>query len=215
MNDDLYRLPGQTSGTSDPADMDNVIEALIANLTTTRSTSDRGVVTTPLQTPAQMAVEIKQLVDLAAAEHATVRSSNTSGGVESATSRESSTGETVIRTAAMMTGVGPLVTGLLKLFGSNDPEPLPALQRFAPPPSVAVEAGLTRDREYSSLRYAQGGTPENLPGPSIATAQAATVQVNIQAMDSQSFLDRQDDIARAVREAMLHSHSINDIVLEL
>jgi hypothetical protein len=34
-------------------------------------------------------------------------------------------------------------------------------------------------------------------------------------MDSQSFLDRQDDIARAVREAMLHSNSLNDVVLEL
>ena len=36
--------------------------------------------------------------------------------------------------------------------------------------------------------------------------------MNIQAMDSQSFLDRQDDIARAVREAMLHSNSLNDVV---
>jgi hypothetical protein len=50
---------------------------------------------------------------------------------------------------------------------------------------------------------------------STGATQAPTIQVNIQAMDSQSFLDRQDDIARAVRVAMLHSNSLNDVVMEL
>lgn len=44
---------------------------------------------------------------------------------------------------------------------------------------------------------------------------APTITVNVQAMDSQSFLDRREDIARAVREAMLQSHSLNDVVSEL
>jgi hypothetical protein len=52
-------------------------------------------------------------------------------------------------------------------------------------------------------------------GNKTGAPQTQTIQVNIQAMDSQSFLDRQDDIARAVREAMLHSNSLNDVVLEL
>jgi hypothetical protein len=34
-------------------------------------------------------------------------------------------------------------------------------------------------------------------------------------MDSRSFLDHSDDIARAVRDAMLRSHSLNDIVSEI
>jgi hypothetical protein len=41
------------------------------------------------------------------------------------------------------------------------------------------------------------------------------IQITVQAMDSRSFLDHSDDIARAVREAMLHSHSLNDVVGEL
>jgi hypothetical protein len=41
------------------------------------------------------------------------------------------------------------------------------------------------------------------------------ITVNISAMDSKSFMDRSDDIARAVREAMLHSHSLNDVVNDL
>jgi hypothetical protein len=39
--------------------------------------------------------------------------------------------------------------------------------------------------------------------------------VNVQAMDSQSFLDHSSDIAQAVRNAMLNMSSINDLVSEL
>jgi hypothetical protein len=132
----------------------------------------------------------------------------------SASAPDSSTAETVIRTAAMMTGVGPIVTGLMKLFGSSEPEALPALEKFVAPSSISVEAGLTPNRELGAIRYAQGGTPEAVQA-GLSQNQAPTIQVNIQAMDSQSFLDRQDDIARAVREAMLHSNSLNDVVMEL
>jgi hypothetical protein len=34
-------------------------------------------------------------------------------------------------------------------------------------------------------------------------------------MDSQSFMDRSNDIASAVREAMLNMHPINNVVAEL
>jgi hypothetical protein len=34
-------------------------------------------------------------------------------------------------------------------------------------------------------------------------------------MDSQSFMDRSADIARAVREAMLHMHPLNEVIGEL
>ena len=114
-----------------------------------------------------------------------------------------------------MTGVGPIVTGLVNLFGSSEPESLPALEKFQAPSSISVEAGLSGAREYGSVRYAQGGLPEMAGVSKSSTAQGTTIQVNIQAMDSQSFLDRQEDIARAVREAMLHSNSLNDVVLEL
>jgi len=41
------------------------------------------------------------------------------------------------------------------------------------------------------------------------------VMVQVQAMDSQSFLDHSEEIARAVRQAMLNSHGINDVITEL
>ena len=40
-----------------------------------------------------------------------------------------------------------------------------------------------------------------------------TIQVN--AMDSQSFLDHSDDIAMAVKQAILNSSSLNDVISNL
>jgi hypothetical protein len=39
--------------------------------------------------------------------------------------------------------------------------------------------------------------------------------VQVQAMDSQSFLDHSDDIAQAVRQAMLQSSVLNDVIREV
>jgi hypothetical protein len=159
-----------------------------------------------------VAVEVQRLVNTVAAAVPEVAAPSTS---RASSHSEPSTAETVLRTAAMMTGVGPLVAGVMKLFGSDDPEPLPALEKFQAPSRLSVEAGLTANREYASLRHAQGGSPDAISDGAARQSAAPTVQVNIQALDSRSFLDRQDDIARAVREAMLHSNSLNDVVLEL
>jgi hypothetical protein len=165
---------------------------------------------------ASTAVEISRLVQIA--EASTVSAPQSTSRPQSSSSKDTNVAETVFKTAEMVTGVGPIVTGLMKLFGSRDPEPLPELEKFTMPTPVSVEAGLSADRGYSSVRYAQGGRPqlaESAPNMNRDANQPSTIQVNIQAMDSQSFLDRQDDIARAVREAMLHSNSLNDIVMEL
>ena len=157
-----------------------------------------------------VATDIKRMLDITAA----AVSSQSGAPKPQATSSDDgpSAMDVMGRTAAMITGVGPIVTGLLKLFGSDDPEPLPVLEKFQAPQSVSVEAGLRSDGSYAPIRYAQGGLPEaTASGPQ----GSPTIQVNIQAMDSRSFMDRQDDIARAVREAMLHSNALNDVVLEL
>lgn len=44
---------------------------------------------------------------------------------------------------------------------------------------------------------------------------AAQITVQVQAMDSRSFLDHSEEIAQAVRQAMLNSHGINDVITEL
>jgi hypothetical protein len=58
---------------------------------------------------------------------------------------------------------------------------------------------------------------QNNPGQGSSGAPSGSPQitVNVQAMDARSFLDRSQDIAAAVRDAMLNSNSINDVVNDL
>ena len=69
-------------------------------------------------------------------------------------------------------------------------------------------------RELASVDYGAGDRVRTVNTPRAAAA-ATQVTVQVHAMDSRSFLDHSDDIARAVRLAMLESHAINDVVAEL
>jgi hypothetical protein len=156
---------------------------------------------------------------LAAVQPAISRSEAVSAPARSGESANSgdSTASTVLKTIGMVTGVGPLVTGLVKLFGSGGGASEPAaLTPYSLPESVSVEAGVAGDRSFVPLSYSQSGSArpagEQKAGSSSTAPQ---IHVNVQAMDSRSFLDHSDEIARAVREAMLRSHSINDVVSEL
>ena len=70
--------------------------------------------------------------------------------------------------------------------------------------------------------YYQTGMPRSYAesaasGGARATASgtAPQITVNVQAMDARSFMDRSNDIALAVRDAMLNMNAINDVVNEL
>ena len=156
------------------------------------------------------------------------------GGTTSnrAAGTSSSPGSSIAKAALGSVGGGltllPIVSGLLKLFGvGGKKEEPPPLEKFTLPPSIQAEAGLSATGETflidrgagdrirqlpATVRSSQagGGMAEKVPGGA-----GASITVNVQAMDSQSFLDRKEDIARAVREAMLQSHSLNDVVSEL
>ena len=141
-----------------------------------------------------------------------------------------------VSTAARMAGGGgltllPVVGALLRLFGAGrkkEPE-LPPLEKFELPAPIFAEAGIRAGGEMVGIdrgigdrirTYVPGvggtaGRPATEAGPAPAAQGAPTITVNVQAMDSQSFLDRREDIARAVREAMLESNRLNDVVSEL
>ena len=143
-----------------------------------------------------------------------------------------SRGGAIASSALRSTGGGltllPVVTSLLKLFGvGKQKEELPAFEKYELPAPIRAEAGLSQSGETFLIDRGVGDRIRQLPAPAGATpfagtpavsdrpAAGASITVNVQAMDSQSFLDRREDIARAVREAMLESHSLNDIVSEL
>lgn len=120
-----------------------------------------------------------------------------------------------LSTLATGLGVGPLITGLIRLFGGGggQSEP-PPLVKFQLPAAVSREESLRGSADGGSLvSYGQNGLPRSAGGSTSGSPQQITIQV--QAIDSKSFLDHSESIARAVREAMLYSHSLNDVVTEL
>ncbi len=109
--------------------------------------------------------------------------------------------------------VSPVVTGLIKLFRRKQETPPETLPLFRLPEAVSVDAGFSRTGGgLTGLALGADGLPRPVPAPA---APAPQVTINVQAMDTRSFLDHSGDIARAVREAMLNTHSINDVVNDL
>jgi hypothetical protein len=166
----------------------------------------------------------------------TSNASTTSGGGISAES---------IVTTVLESGLGmvPLVVGLLGLFGGGGTPAPTTLEKYAMPERQYFEGADTGSGVPSGLSgadYDQMGMPRAYsaapdggsaqtsgsasPGSSSSDsgapsgpsgAGAAQITVNVQAMDSQSFLDHSNEIAQAVRAAMLNSNSINDVVNNL
>lgn len=105
-------------------------------------------------------------------------------------------------------GLSSLVSGLMGLFGGGGSTPPPVTPYIAPLP-IQAEAGFSSANGGApfGVDSAQGNAPRAMTGGS-----PAQVNVQIQAMDSQSFLDHSQAIALAVRQAMLESTVLNDVI---
>jgi hypothetical protein len=133
----------------------------------------------------------------------------------------------------------PLVVGLLGLFGGGGTPAPTTLEKYAMPERQYFE-GADTGSDVSNADYDQIGMPRaysaapagsstqasgtaspgrtnggTSSGSAAGGAAAPQITVNVQAMDSQSFLDHSNEIAQAVRAAMLNSNSINDVVNNL
>jgi len=113
--------------------------------------------------------------------------------------------------------LSPVAKGLLGLFGlggNSAPAPLPV---YVTPPPVSI-SGIVRSTSGdtgTATPASPAATPVSQSANVSQSAAPSQVTVNINAMDSQSFLDRSNDIASAVRLAMLNLHPINDVVADL
>jgi hypothetical protein len=112
-------------------------------------------------------------------------------------------------------GLSPLITGLVSLFGgggggSTQSSPLPTLLL---PPQTSVNGGIgeSAPTQPFAVNNSQGSQSQPVPA-STAAASAPQITVQVQALDSQSFLDHSTDIAMAVRQAMLESNVLNDVI---
>lgn len=150
---------------------------------------------------------------------------HSSGGVKGAVSTIGSIASSVFGSGL---GLAPLIAGLVHLFGGGKSEPPPALIRFSLPPSIRVDAANAPLFGSSTLGagglpaadYGQSGLPRIVlpstePRGEIERVRPPQITIQVQTMDSRSFLDHSQEIAQAVREAMLNMHSLNDVVSDL
>lgn len=126
-------------------------------------------------------------------------------------------------------GMVPLVTGLISLFGGGSSGP-PPLAKYAMPQKLNF-TGAETGSGVGEASYDQLGMPRvagaavdvssgaasspATPGNASAGSSSPQISVTVQAMDAQSFMDHSNDIAQAVRQAMLNLSSLNDVVNEL
>jgi len=149
-----------------------------------------------------------------------VTQDNTQAVTQNTTSKSSggaSVGSTVGSVASTVLGGGsilsPIVSGLMSLFGAGDSnQTTTATAPFMLPAPAQYEGGLTGGTagQVVPVSYGASGQPR-----AQATSPAPQVNIQVNAMDSQSFLDHSDDIATAVKAALLSSHSLSDVISDL
>ena len=114
---------------------------------------------------------------------------------------------------ASQAGLIPLIIDLFGMFSGGSSTP-PPLVKYAMPSKINFQ-GADTSSGVSNVDYGQDGMPRAYTPGGRQTPPAPQVTVNVQAMDSRSFMDRSQDIAAAVRDAMLNLNSINDVVNDL
>ena len=112
-------------------------------------------------------------------------------------------------------GLSPLLGGLLKIFGLRSPEatPPPAPVTFSLPTPVRADVGLVQGgTQVVESAWGQDGLNRAIRS---SAGPAPSITVNVNALDARSILERSDDIATAVRSAVLQSHGLNDVLNDL
>jgi|HubBroStandDraft_3_1064219.scaffolds.fasta_scaffold102646_2 hypothetical protein len=142
-------------------------------------------------------------------------SQNTSAKGASGSSTASTIGSTLESVFGL--GLSPLISGLVSLFGGGGSSQPTPLVPYVAPASVQANAGISSASSGAfAVDTADGGLPRPVPasgsGSSSSSSSTTQITVQVQALDSQSFLDHSDDIAAAVRQAMLTSTTLNDVI---
>jgi hypothetical protein len=134
----------------------------------------------------------------------------------SAKSSGSSVGSTVGNLASSLLGgvlrLSPLFIGLMSLFGGSGSQSAISPVPFRLPAPVQADAGLTAGSQGTALpvSYGAGGQPR----PHVSSP-AQQINIQVSAMDSKSFLDHSDEIASAVKQALLSYNSLSEVISDL
>src|SRR5579864_4604771 len=184
---------------SDPGTVGDVLAGATAGVTSGVTSGNLGL----SEEIARLAEQLGQLqtarqaaIEQAALESGRTGSRGTAGGGSSGgASSGQSMGSTLLDVFGAGLGLSPLISGIASLFGGGgDAVPAPLL-KFAPPPSTQVNGGVSESGGPAfAVDNPQGGLPRAAPAGSQAGG-PSQITVQVQAMDSQSFLDHSGDIA--------------------
>ena len=110
--------------------------------------------------------------------------------------------------------IGSMISGIADLFGGGGKPTLPDLVRFQLPTSQeqTIYVGSQGSTAYQGNSVQQALTTQPSAGAYGASGQGQSAPENA---DPQWFLDNSNYIAQAVKNAMLNSSSINDVVSEV
>ena len=102
--------------------------------------------------------------------------------------------------------LSPLLAGLSALFGGGSQQTLPEFTKYAAPDALSLSLGVSNGgQNLGTASYGQTGTSRLAPA----------ITVNVNAIDSKSFSDHSEAIAQVVREAMLNSGALTDVMAEI
>jgi hypothetical protein len=195
------------------------IQGIVQNLSSQQSTDNLSSALTEAARQVAGLVSTNQtLVDTLQTNTAAVQQSAAGQG-STGGSAASTVGS--IASAVFGSGLGliPLVSSLVGLFGGGSKAP-PTLLKYAAPAALNVGLADTPGANngissFPGVAYGQNGLPQAAPQSQAPSPAAPQVSIQVNAMDSQSFMDHSYDIAQAVRSAMLNMNSLNDVVSDL
>jgi len=239
--DELYRALLAVSGQQTPAlgDANAMLADVIAqlrevpssvptaapasNTPTTTTSQDSG---STGDATAMLADVIAQIGELRSSSPTPLAASKTQTTAQTTSNDSGSTLGSVASTVLTSGfGLAPLISGLVSLFSGGDAAAPPPLVKYALPAAVDFQAAESQGQvtgvDYNQMGMPRSYAPAAASGSANGTANgtgngaAPQITVNVQAMDARSFMDRSNDIALAVRDAMLNLNAINDVVNEL
>jgi hypothetical protein len=208
---------GNTGG---PATRDQVVAGTVQGLTGigggTGGSSQNNALTAQLTSLTQQLQQLQTInqtqIDTLQENTQALSQSTSSKGQGSVASTASSVGSTLLDVFGLGSGLSPLISGLTSLFGGGGSSQ-PSLTPYVAPLRVDAVGGFGGSSAGGAFAVdnGDGGLPRPAPSPGGSGA-AAQITVQVQAMDSQSFLDHSNDIALAVRQAMLQSSVLSDVI---
>jgi hypothetical protein len=135
------------------------------------------------------------------------------------TTAKGSSGSSLASTAGSLAsnllggGLSPIISGLMSLFGGGTQANTATVTPFSLPPAVQYQAGMSASPTGATVQPVDYGQAGQVRTQAASPAQQVNIQVN--ALDSQSFLDHSEEIAQAVKAALLNSSSLNDVIADL